>query len=171
MGNRITRAATHLSENEVQERMQAEQRLWCQKRWEIMYQALKAPRQAQDIARTVGVSLSTVQRVIAAYNRLGVAGTQAPGKGGRRHQYLTLEQERAFLQPFMARGAQGEMTAGAQIKLAFEEETKQAVAPSTIYRLLEGHGWRQPSADCSHAPAAESKPAQGDTVVGEEPKK
>ncbi|MFL5666553.1 MAG: helix-turn-helix domain-containing protein [Ktedonobacteraceae bacterium] len=76
--------------------MQREQRAWCRKLWEIIYQALTAPRKAEDIARTVGVSASTVHRVIAAYNRGGVAAIETPGKGGRRHQYLTLAQERAF---------------------------------------------------------------------------
>src|SRR5205823_13472620 len=62
MGNRITRAATHLPEDAVNARMQGEQRPWRRQRWEIIYQALTAPRQAEDIARTVGVSPSTVHR-------------------------------------------------------------------------------------------------------------
>src|SRR2546421_8106116 len=171
MGSRITRAATHLSENEVQERMQGEQRLWCRQRWEIISQALKAPRKAEDIARTVGVSLSTVHRVISTYKHMGVAAIETPGKGGRRRQHLTLEQERAFLQPFLARAAQAEMVTVAEVQQAYEEETKQPVAPSTIYRLLERHGWRQRGAGCSHAPAPESNRAQGDTVAVQEPKK
>ena len=85
MGNRVTRAATHLPEEAVYARMQREQRPWCRQHWEIMYQALTAPRQAEDIARTVGVSASTIHRVIAAYNRGGVAAIETPGKGGRRH--------------------------------------------------------------------------------------
>lgn len=171
MGSRITRVATHLSENEVQERMQGEQRLWCRQRWEIIYQALTAPRKAEDIARTVGVSLTTVHRVISTYKHRGVAAIETPGKGGRRHQHLTLDQERAFLQPFLVHAAQGEMVTVAEVQQAYEEETKQPVAPSTIYRLLERHGWRQRGAGCRHAPAPESKRAQGDTVAVQEPKK
>src|SRR5215471_2175293 len=125
MGNRITRAAPHLSESAVQERMQREQRPWRRRRWEIIYQALTAPRKAEDIARTVGVSLTTVHRVMAAYKHLGVAAIETPGKGGRRHQYLTLAQERAFLQPFLARAARGERVTAAEIQRAFEEEMKQ----------------------------------------------
>src|SRR5215468_8404528 len=106
MGNRITRAAPHLSENAVQERIQREQRRWCRRRWEIIYQALTAPRKAEDIARTVGVSLATVHQVISGYKRRAVAAIETPGKGGRGHQYLTWEQEHAFLQPFVARAAQ-----------------------------------------------------------------
>ncbi len=43
MGSRMTRAAMHLPQDAVHERMQGEQRLWRQQRWEIIYQALKAP--------------------------------------------------------------------------------------------------------------------------------
>jgi hypothetical protein len=104
---------------------------------------------------------------MAAYKHWGVAAIETPGKGGRRHQYLTLEQERAFLQPFLARAARGEMPTAAEIKLAFEAETKQSVAPSTIYRLLDRHGWRQLGVGASSAqPASES--ACGNTVSAPE---
>ena len=161
MGNRITRAAPHLPEDTVKARMQGEKRPWRRQRWEIIYQALTAPRKAADIARTVGVSLSTVHRVIATYKQGGVAAIETPGKGGRRRQHLTLEQERAFLQPFMARAVQGEIATAAEIQRAYEEETKQPVAPSTIYRLLDRHGWRQLSARSSPAQAPQGKLAQG----------
>ncbi len=82
----------------------------------------------------------------------------------RRHQYLTLSQERAFLQPFMARAARGEMVTAAEIKLAFEEETKQSVALSSIYRLLDRHGWRQRGAGATSAHSPKSKPASGNRV-------
>ena len=170
MGNRITRAAPHLSEEAIRERMQREQRPWCRRRWQIIYQALTAPRKAEDIARTVGVSLTTVHRVMAAYKHSGVAAIETPGKGGRRHQYLPLSQERAFLQPFMARAARGEMVTAAEIQRAFEEETKQSVALSTIYRLLDRHGWRQRGVGASSAQPPESLLAQGSTVSARERK-
>lgn len=151
MGNRITRAAGHLPADAVQERMQAEACLWRRQRWEIISQALTDPRQAEDIARTVGVSLSTVHRVIAMYKQGGVAAIETPGKGGRRHQYLTLSQERAFLQPFVARATRGEMATAVEIKLALEAQIGHEVNKSTLYRLLDRHGWRQQSAASSRA--------------------
>jgi transposase len=168
MGNRITRAATHLPEDAVNARMQGEQRPWRRQRWEIISQALTAPRQAEDIARTVGVSPSTVHRVIATYKQAGVAAIETPGKGGRRHQHLTLSQERAFLEPFLARAARGERATAAEIQRAYEEETKQPVAPSTIYRLLNRHGWRQLGARSSPAQASQGKLAQGNRVSARE---
>src|SRR5215467_7280329 len=62
-------------------------------RWLIIYQALVDPREAAQIARPCGVSTATVHQLISAYNRRGVDAVETPGKGGRRNQYLTLEQE------------------------------------------------------------------------------
>jgi transposase len=163
MGNRITRAAMHLPADAVQERIRGEKRPWRRQRWEIIYQALTAPRHAEDIARTVGVSLSTVHRVIATYKRGGVAAIETPGKGGRRHQYLTLEQERAFLQPFLARAAHGEIATALEIQLALEALIGHEVNKSTLYRLLARHGLQQLGAASSLAQANAGGPAQSDT--------
>ena len=158
MGNRITRAATHLSRDAVQKRMQEEQHPWRRQRWEIIYQALTTPRKAEDIARTVGVSPSTVHRVIAAYNHAGVAAIDTPGKGGRRHQYLTLEQEQILLQPFLTRAARGEMVTAVEIKLALEARIGHEVNKSTLYRLLDRQGWQQIGAQASPAQAKGASP-------------
>jgi putative transposase len=145
--------------------MQREQRPWCRRRWEIIYQALTAPRKAEDIAKTVGVSLATVRQVISTYKRRGVAAIETPGKGGRRREYLTLEQERAFLQPFRVRAVQGEQVKVAEIKLAYEEEVEQAVAPTTIYRLLRRHGWRLHGARSRPALVPENSRSQKEKVA------
>jgi len=43
MGHRITRAASHLSVDEVKERMKTERRPWVRQYWWIIYNALVAP--------------------------------------------------------------------------------------------------------------------------------
>ena len=144
MGNRVTRAATHRPLEEVNARMQREQRPWRRKRWEIISQALTAPGKAEDSARTVGVSASTVHRVIAADNREAVAAIETPGKGGRRHQSLTLEQERAFLQPFVARAIQGEIATVAELHQALSERVGHPVDDRPTDRLLKRQGWSKP---------------------------
>jgi transposase len=118
-------------------------RFWCRQRWLIIYQALMAPRKAEEIATHTGVSVSTVRRVISTYNRFGVVAIETPGTGGRRHEYLTLEQERAFLEPFFARAAAGEIATAAEIQRAFEAAVQHPIHPSTIFRLLNRHAWRK----------------------------
>lgn len=89
----VTRAAAHLSAEELARRWKYNPRPHRRQRWLIIYQALVDPREAVPIAKHCGVSPATVHQLISAYNRRGVAAVETPGKGGRRHQYLTLEQE------------------------------------------------------------------------------
>src|SRR6266581_3810674 len=123
--------------------MKMDPRFWVRERWGIIYHALMNPRKAEEIARDTGVSLTTVRRVISGYNRLGLAAIETPGKGGRRHEYLTVEQERQLLAPFFARAERGEIATAGEIKRAYEAQVGHEVDESTIYRLLARHGWRK----------------------------
>src|SRR5713226_8372075 len=143
MGHRITRAASHLPVDEVKERMNTEARPWVRQHWWIIYNALVARRFADEIALHTGVSATTVHRVISTYNRVGPAAIKTPGKGGRRHEYLTLEDEQQFLAPFFARAEEGLIATTAEIWRAFETRVGHEVNDSTMYRLLHRHGWRK----------------------------
>jgi transposase len=140
---RITRAAAHLTREEVKTRMTTDPRPLYRQRWLIIYNALVEPRKAEDIARHCGVSKATVHAVIASYNRQGVAAVETAGKGGRRSGYLSLEEEKEFLAVFFARAEAGELTTTAEIWRAFESRVGHEVDESTIYRLLNRHGWRK----------------------------
>jgi transposase len=109
----------------------------------IVYNAFVDPRPADEIAQHTATSLRTVHQVIADYNRLGVAVIETVGKGGRRHQYMTWAAEVAFLEPFVERAIRGELTTIQPIQQAFEQQIGNPVHSSTIYRLLERHGWRK----------------------------
>ncbi|QBD74476.1 hypothetical protein EPA93_48125 [Ktedonosporobacter rubrisoli] len=141
---RITRAASHLSEEEIKTRLKLDPRPWCRQRWLIIYTALVDPREAADIAKHTGTSVAMVHQVISAYNRLGIDAVETPGKGGRRHQYVSLEEEQAFLAPFFSRAERGEIATAGEIKRAFEAHIGHEVHKSTISRLLSRHGWRKP---------------------------
>ena len=140
---RITRAATHLTLEEVKQPMTTDPHPLYRQRWLIIYNALVEPRKAEAIARHCGVSKATVHDVISTYNRLGVAAVETAGKGGRRRQYLTLEEEKEFLAPFFAQAQDGEIATGADIWRAFEQRVGHEVDESTVYRLLDRHGWRK----------------------------
>jgi hypothetical protein len=114
----VTGATAHLTVEEVAQRWKHDPRPHCRQRWLIIYQALVDPREASQIAKHCGVSKEAVHQLISAYNRRGVAAVETPGKGGRRHQYLTLEQEQHFLAPFFAQAQVGTISTAAEIKQA-----------------------------------------------------
>ena len=140
---RVTRAAAHLSAEDVKKRLKHDPRPWCRERWLIIYNALVDPRPAEEIAKHCGVSTTTVHHVISAYNRGGVEAVETPGKGGRRSSYLSLQDEQAFLASVVERAKQGEIATVAEMQRAFEAQIGQEVDDSTIYRLLHRHGWRK----------------------------
>jgi Homeodomain-like domain len=80
---RITRAAAHLSAEEVKQRMKTAPSVLYRQRWLIIYTAQVAPRTAEKIAKECGVSQATVHALISTYNRLGIEAVETVGKGGR----------------------------------------------------------------------------------------
>jgi transposase len=120
--SRVTKAREHLSVETVKDRMQSDPRPFYRRRWLIIYNALVDPRPAEEIARHCGVSKFTVQKLLSRYNRFG---------------------ERQFLEPFVLRAQAGEIATAGEIHRAFEERLGHNVDESTIYRVLQRHGWRK----------------------------
>lgn len=56
---------------------------------------------------------------------------------------LRVEEEQQFLAPFFVRARRGEIATATEVKLAFEARVGNAVQASTVYRLLDRHGWRK----------------------------
>jgi transposase len=98
---------------------------------------------AAEIAQLLGWSTATVHVIHSRWAKEGEAIFELRGRGGRHHQHLDAEQEAQVLMPFMAQAAAGGMLKVAQIQRAYEERIGKSVAPSTIYRMLERHGWRK----------------------------
>jgi transposase len=141
--SRVSRVQPHLSEAALKEKIATAPSARIQQKWMIVYNAWVDPRPAAEIAQHTATSLRTVHQVIADYNRLGVAVIETVGQGGRRNQYLTWEAEVAFLEPFVEPAIRGELTTIQVLQQAFEQQVGNPVHPSTIYRLLERHGWRK----------------------------
>ena len=130
---------------------------------------------AAQIAQLLGWATATVHVLHSRWAREGDAIFELRGRGGRRHQHLSVEQEQALLAPFAERAEGGGMLTVAEIQQAYEEHTGVQVAPSTVYRLLDRHGWRKvvprprhPKADVA-AQAAFKKTSPRGTPRGRSP--
>jgi transposase len=98
---------------------------------------------AAQIAQLLGWSVATVHVMHSRWAKEGEAIFDVRRRGGRRHQHLTLEQEQELLAPFVQRAHDGGMLTVAEIEQAYRDRSGKEVARSTIYRLLERHGWRK----------------------------
>src|SRR6266481_5639992 len=76
------------------------------------------------IAAAMGVSLSTVNRAHMAYDQGGINALKPKPNGGRKHENMTLAEEKALL-------------------ARFAKATGHATSDSTVYNLLHRHGWRK----------------------------
>jgi hypothetical protein len=63
--------------------------------------------------------------------------------GGRRYGYLSVDQERQFLSRFFDEASHGGVLIVSEIKRTFEALVGRKVAKTTIYRMLDRHGWRK----------------------------
>ena len=98
---------------------------------------------AAQIAQLLGWATTTVHVIHSRWAKEGDAVFDIKRRGGRRNQYLSLEQERELLAPFTERAKAGSMLKVQDIQQAYEARTGRQVAASTMYRLLDRHGWRK----------------------------
>jgi transposase len=105
------------------------------------------PRHAGQFGRRdrtlLGWSTATVHVMHSRWAKEGEAIFEVRGRGGRHHQHLTPQQEQELLAPFVQRAEAGGMLTVAEVQQAYRERAGKEVALSTIYRLLDRHGWRK----------------------------
>ena len=142
--SRVSFVKPHLTAAQVKDKIATAPTARCQQKWMIIHNALIDPRPASKIAKHTATSLRTVHQVIADYNRVGACAIHPRAKLAKSpRSYLSFEQEAVFLETFNASAVSAELTTTQAIQSAFERKVGTQVAPSTIYRLLERHGWRK----------------------------
>jgi len=99
----------------------------------------------------LGIGVATVVRMQRQIRDQVTGATRVKRKwGGRRRQLLTLEEERAFLDPWVAKAETGGVLVVPPIHAALEKLLGHKVPSSTVYRLLARHGWRKIEPDTCH---------------------
>lgn len=97
---------------------------------------------ADQVATALGWQPTSVRRLQAQYLKEGEAVLRHAGRGGRRHENLSVEEEQRLLQRFSSQAERGGMLEVSRVKQAYEEATGHRVPKSTVYRMLARHGWR-----------------------------
>ena len=95
------------------------------------------------IAAAMGSSLSTVNRAHMAYDEGGIKALKPKPNPARKHQNMTVAEEKIFLDRFAKDAGAGQMLNIHEIKVAYEKAIGHETSNSTIYALLDRHGWRK----------------------------
>ena len=95
------------------------------------------------IAEVMNVSLSTVNRAHMDYDAGGIKALKPKPNPARKHQNMTLAEEKNFLKRFAKHAGAGQLLNIHEIKAAYEKAIGHETSNSTIYALLNRHGWRK----------------------------
>jgi transposase len=95
------------------------------------------------IAEAMGVSLSTVNRAHMTYDYGGIKALKPKPSGGRQRENMTVAEEKALLARFANAAGAGEMLNIHDLKRAYEQAIGHGTSNSTVYNLLDRHGWRK----------------------------
>ena len=105
-------------------------------------------------AAVLGVGRATVARLQARFRQSHAAKVTASSPrrnwGGRRHALLSVEEESAFLAPWLEQARAGGVLVVSPLRAALAQRLGRAVKASVLYRLLARHGWRKVAPDTRH---------------------
>jgi transposase len=105
----------------------------------------------EQTATALGVGRASVHRLQQRF-RDNLKTAQRPQKawGGRRRALMSLEEEKAFLQPWTEQARDAGVLVVSPLRAALAEKLDRKVTSSVVYRLLTRHGWRKVAPDTRH---------------------
>lgn len=150
----------HLTVEQLKERMQKAQTVFCFKRWQILH-AVAANRgiPAQTVSLMLGCSTHVVKRIVQLYNKRGAAFLEQANWGGRREKrcLLPFDEEAALLQSWETTALEGGVLVAKQLRDAVEQKVGHAISDDYLWDLLHRHGWRKKAPRPEHSKAGEVK--------------
>jgi transposase len=112
-------------------------------RLQCVYLADTQPNQtAESIAEIVRLSTHRVKIIHMNFRKYGMDSIKDK-RGGRYREYMSIDEETEFLKQFEEKSKSGTLVVVGEIKKAYETKIGKKVAKTTIYRLLDKHGFRK----------------------------
>lgn len=95
-----------------------------------------------EIVEATNFHRSHVSNLIRKYFTEGLSSVSEKHYCGNRRN-MSIEEEKAFLEPYQQQAEQGHMVDIREIAEAYEKEVGHRVGNNQIYRVLHRHGWRK----------------------------
>lgn len=114
----------------------------------------------KSIMEMLDVSHDTVWRLTKKYQEHGLTGLTSDARGGRRHSYMTVEEEQAFLSEQLTSAVNGEFVTIESLYRAYQDKLGRTTTKDGFYQLLKRNGWRKVTPRPEHP-----KKADAETIV------
>ena len=99
---------------------------------------------SQEVGLVVGWTPGYIRTVWSRYRKEGETFLLGERRGkSRSRAYLTLEEEKEFLTPYLERAKNGKILVTHELRKSYEKLVGKKVAKSLIYKILSRHGWRK----------------------------
>ena len=104
----------------------------------------------KEIAEKLGYHRKRISQLCAKFKQSGIE-KYANRKYGGNHKNMTNEEEKAFLAGFEEAAKKGQLATVEEIAAAYDIATgKKHESKSTVYYLLQKHGWREITPQTAH---------------------
>lgn len=100
------------------------------------------PFTAQRVAELLAISTQAVWKWVSEFNRIGPAGLDRKGRGGRRWGLMTLEEERKLLARHLVHPESGALLTATELRAALSGAVGREISIHYVYKLLRRHPWR-----------------------------
>ena len=99
-------------------------------------------KSAEEVASATGFHAAYISQLTAKYQKGGIEAISGNHYGGNRRN-MTLEEERALLEPFREKAQKGQTVEVSEIKASYEQAVGHTIGGSQIYYVLHRNGWRK----------------------------
>ena len=123
------------------------------KRLQAVYMRMEFGLRAAEIGKALGLHTASVWRIHSDFFKLGVEIFVSSPHGGRHRANLSIAEEEEVLAPFLKEAENSGIITVHAVHQAYELKLGREVVPSTIYRALARHDWRELVPRSSHPKA------------------
>ena len=126
------------------------------KRLQIIYFRSKE-KSYKEIMDLLDYNKTTVWRNLKKYKEFGLEALLQETRGGRHREYMTYEEEQAFLKRHIEAAQAGEFVTVNQLFEAYQKEIGRTSTRDGFYYLLKRHGWRTVTPRPEHPKKADAQ--------------